>query len=386
MFRRGADLREFSDRLPCVRHDGDVYDDIAGDGGGVDVDVHDLRVFGELGELARDAVVEAGAYGKEKVAFGNGGVGGDVPVHAHVADVQRVICGERALAHDGGDHGHARKFCEAGHRRLRAGYVHPAARQKERALRVREHFRRLFQLAHVHAGRRLIAADGDLLRVFVGAGLVLDIFGKIDEDGPRLARAGDVKGFLYDPAEVFAAAHRHRILADGAADADDVDLLKGVVADEVGRHLPREADEGHAVVIGGGDARDEVGRTRAAGDETDARFARGARVAVRRVHEPLLVAGKDDAERRFAVQRVEQVDRHAARIGEQRIHALLDEGLDKELRTFDLHRTIPPMFFCRGYEKRPGRRIAVRGGKIRGTTRFRGISPHSARRSPFGPR
>lgn len=236
----------------------------------------------------------------------------------------------------------------------------------------------------MHARRRLVAADRHFFRVLVRPEFVLDVFGEVDEHRPRLARAGDVKGLFDDAAEVLAPAHGHRVFADAAADADDVHLLKGVVADEVRGHLPREADEGHAVVIGGGDARNEVGRARPAGDQAHARFARGARIAVRRVHQALFVAGQNDAESRFAVERVEQVDRHAARIGEQRIHALFDEGLDKELRSLDLHTRY--LLLCAAERGGPARKSknapdgALPSGAIktdRVTTRLRGTSPRT---------
>ena len=99
----------------------------------------------------------------------------------------------------------------------------------------------------------------------------------------------------------------------------------------------------------------QVGRPRAARDEADARLARGARVPVRRMHQPLLVAGQYDVERRLPVQRVENIDRHASGICEKGVHALFFERFYKQLRSFDLHDKPPvPSAPVRGqFKKKP---------------------------------
>ena len=202
----------------------------------------------------------------------------------------------------------------------------------------------------MHARRGLVAADVDFRGVLVAAERELDILGDIHEHGPGLSRLCDIERLFDDAAEVFSLSDRHGVFADTAADAHDVHFLKSVVADEVGGDLPRKADERHAVVIGGGDTRDEVGRSRTARDEADARLARGAGVAVRRVHQTLLVTGQHDLERTLSVNGVEQVDRHAAGISEQRVHFFLAQRFDKQLCAFYVHIDIPPYF---SYKKSP---------------------------------
>ena len=370
---RHGDLGKFFDRLLRVRNDRNVHHDVARNGRRVDIDMYDLRVFGKFADLARDTVVKARSDGKEKVAFGHRRIGRHVAVHPHVSDIQRVIGRQRPLAHDGGDDGNAHLFGKLRHRLATAGNIHAAADEKERTLCGGKHFRRLFQLPHMHARRGLVTADGDFLGVLVAAQRQLNVLGEIDEDRSRLARTGNIEGFLDDPAQILAPAHGDGVLADRTADPDDVHFLERVVADEIGRHLARKADERDAVVIGGCDARDEICSSRAAGDQADARLTRGARIPVRRVDERLLVAGKDDAECRFTVQRVKQIDRHAARIGEQGVHTLLYQRLDKKLRSFDFHftdlRSVRP---AAEIKNAPNGRKAVRGDRIdRVTTRIR---------------
>ena len=78
-----ADLGE--DALD-VSHDRDIGLAVLADFGGIDIDVNDAGVAREGGQVAGDAVVETGAEGDEKVAFGHAHVGGVGAVHTGHAD------------------------------------------------------------------------------------------------------------------------------------------------------------------------------------------------------------------------------------------------------------------------------------------------------------
>ena len=73
----------------------------------VDVDVHDLRVGGELGDAPGDPVGKARAGGDDEAGLGHGHVRVLRPVHAHRPQIQRMARGHAALAHEGDDGGNA---------------------------------------------------------------------------------------------------------------------------------------------------------------------------------------------------------------------------------------------------------------------------------------
>jgi hypothetical protein len=71
---------------------------------GVDVDVDDRRVRGELVGVAGDAVVEARAEHEQQVALVHGPVAVGGAVHAEPLHRERMFLGERAHAHERGGH------------------------------------------------------------------------------------------------------------------------------------------------------------------------------------------------------------------------------------------------------------------------------------------
>ena len=73
-----------------VADDRDVRGDVLGDLRRVDVDVDELRPRRELGELAGDAVVEAGADGADQVRLVHRVVGRAGAVHAEHPEPLRV--------------------------------------------------------------------------------------------------------------------------------------------------------------------------------------------------------------------------------------------------------------------------------------------------------
>ena len=76
--------------------------------GGVDIDVHDLAVLGELGELAGDPVVEPHAQGQQQVGLVDGVVRIDRAVHAQHVEREVVVAGQGAQAVHGHRHGDSR--------------------------------------------------------------------------------------------------------------------------------------------------------------------------------------------------------------------------------------------------------------------------------------
>ena len=106
---------------------------------------------------------------------------------------------------------------------------------------------------------------------------------------------GDVERLLDGGGQVAHVGDQVVVLGHRPGDADVVRLLEGVAADDRGRDLSREADNGDRVGVGGGQARHRVGERRAGGHQGHTRTTAGAGVAVRHVDRALLVAGQDVA-------------------------------------------------------------------------------------------
>lgn len=119
----------------------------------------------------------------------------------------------------------------------------------------------------MYAGVRFVAADVDVLRILCAAELCHDIFWKVNENRARFSGAGDVEGFFDDASKVFPVSDGHAVFRDAAGDADDINLLKCIVSDKVAGYLSGEADKRNAVVVCRCKTGDQVGCTRAAGNE-----------------------------------------------------------------------------------------------------------------------
>ena len=119
------------------------------------------------------------------------------------------------------------------------------------------------------------------------------------------------------------------MLGAGPRDADRVAFLEGVVADQVGRHLPGDDHQRDGVAQCIGQAGDRVGGARAGRHQHAADLAGRARIAFRRMHGALLVAHQHMLQAvRLLEQRVVDRQHGTARIAEQMLHALVGERLD----------------------------------------------------------
>ena len=163
--------------------------------------------------------------------------------------------------------------------------------------------------------------------------LQLDILRNVDEHRSRAAGGRHVKRLPHHAGDVADVGHQVMVLGDAAADLDDRRFLKGVRADDRRRHLPGDRQQGDAVQLGVGDRGDEVCRPRAAGGHADADLAGAAGVALGGESAALLVPGKDDADLAAeAGQRLVQRDARPARIGENRVHPMIDQRLHDDVR------------------------------------------------------
>ena len=137
------------------------------------------------------------------------------------------------------------------------------------------------------------------------------------------------------------------VLGDAAADLDDRRLLEGVGADDRRAHLAGDGQQRNAVQLGVGDGRHQVRGARAAGGHAHADLAGAAGVALGGEAAALLVPRQDHA---HLVAEAGQglVQRHArpARVGEDRVHPVVDQRL---------HDDVGPAGQLRAGRFRPGR-------------------------------
>ena len=310
-------LVHFSQRIQRIRHDRhmDLY--ISGNRRRIYINMYDLRVWRKCMELSGDAVIKSGPDGEQEVALAHCHIGRVLAVHTQVADVERVIRRNRAAAHDRSHHRH---ICLIHH--FRKHLVHAAACQEQRFLRLLQHLEGTFELSHVDACIRLIAADVHGFRIFRTAQFAHHIFGQVNEHRSRPSRPGDVECLFNNPPQIRAVPHCHTVLCDAAGDADDIHFLEGVISDQVSRHLACKTHKGHTVIIRRRQTRNQVRRPRSAGHQTHAHFAGRPRIGVRLVDQRLLVARQDDLNVVLTSQLIADINSTRARIPEDRIHSL----------------------------------------------------------------
>ena len=122
------------------------------------------------------------------------------------------------------------------------------------------------------------------------------------------------------------------MLRDAAADFDDRRFLKRIGADDLGGHLAGDRDQRNAVELGVGDGRDQVRRAGPARGHAHARLAGAAGDALGGKPAALFVPGQDGSQL-VGKPREGLVQRHArpARVGENRVDAVVDQGLNQDI-------------------------------------------------------
>ena len=186
-------------------------------------------------------------------------------------------------------------------------------------------------------GLRRVADE--LRRIDVHA---LQVVGDVDQHRAGPAGLRDRHRLLQlvaDPVRVF---DQDRVLGDRAAHLRHLGLLEtdlahaGVAFRAEGGDVAGEEQHRHRVVVRAADAGDQVGRAGAAGGDRAAHAAGDARVGVRRHGAGLLVLRADVGGALGLGNRVDEVQRGAARDDEGMADALLDEELRDDVG--ELHR------------------------------------------------
>ncbi len=152
---------------------------------------------------------------------------------------------------------------------------------------------------------------------------------------------------MQDAGEIVDVLHQVIMLGAGPRDADRVAFLERVIADEVGRHLPGEADQRDRVHQCIGEARHCIGRARPRGDQHHAGFAGRAGIAFCRMRRALLVADENVLHLLLLEDLVIDRQDSTARIAEYMLDPLVgqclqhDFGACHQLARTSSHRSVP---------------------------------------------
>ena len=223
---------------PAVGNNRHVHLHVLANGGGVDVDVHDLGLGSKGGELAGYAIVEASANADDEVSVVEGHVRCVGAVHAHHAKPQIGMAGEAAKTHEGTGHWAADLIGKLRELLGCVGEDDAAACEDDGTCALLQNLHGLAQLVVVRPVVRVVGAHGYILVAPRELGLAhLNVLGQIDEHGAGTACARDVEGFADDPAQLGHVLHKVVVLCAGTGDAHGVHFLEGVVADEACANL-----------------------------------------------------------------------------------------------------------------------------------------------------
>lgn len=193
----------------------------------------------------------------------------------------------------------------------------------------------------------LISPHVNLCGIIPASHCLLNILRQINNDHTRFARTGNVKCFFDDRGKILTPAHCDCIFANAPCNANDIYLLKGIIADQMRWHLSGKTDKRHTVIICRGNSCGKIGSSGTAGHQTNAHFSRGARVTVRRVNQALFVARENDPDFLNTIQCVKQINCLPAGVSKQRVNLFFQQCADNQFRSCDLHRNNPSsMYAC----------------------------------------
>lgn len=143
---------------------------------------------------------------------------------------------------------------------------HAAAGVEQRLLGVLEQLHDLADLADMRLLGRLVAAHLDLVRIGELVHLLLHVLGQVHQDRAGTARAGEIESLLDRRGQILDVLDQVVVLGARPGDADDVDFLERVIADERARHLPGDDDHRDGIRVRRGDAGYGIGGSGAGGD------------------------------------------------------------------------------------------------------------------------
>ena len=319
-----------------IADDRNIDHDVLVDRRGVDINVDLGRIRRELVELAGDAVIEARTDVEHHVTVVHGQIGFVGAVHAQHPNELLIRSRVSPQPHQGVGNRHAGHPGELD-QQLRGFWAcvdDPAPSVDDRTLGLGQRLNSLLNLSEIALEPRLVGSTADVRLLLVDVSLVHQhVFGQVDDNGAGTAGRRDQKGLVNNAGDVFNLLHQIVVLGTGAGDAGGIGFLEGVLSDQMGRHLPGQADNRNRVHERVGQARDSVGRTGAGGHQHTAHFTGRAGIALGRVDRRLLVAHEDVPDRILLKQGIVNRQDCAAGIAEDDFNSLLDQGCDQRFCT-----------------------------------------------------
>ncbi len=189
---------------------------------------------------------------------------------------------------------------------------------------------------------RIIGAHVDLFRVDIVGALSGDILGNVHNDRPRATGSGDVKSLFQGNRQIRDILHQEIVLDAGTGNADRIDFLEGVVADQGGGNLTGDDHHGNGVHIGGGNAGHRIGRARAGGHQHHTGFTGGTGVTIRGMGCSLLMADQNMFDLFLLVEGVVYMQDGATRIAEEVFDTFILEKTRYNFGTGQFHRESLP--------------------------------------------
>ncbi len=297
--------------------------------GRVDIDMGDPLAQGEV--LNGDTIVETPTQGQDQIGVAQRIVGRYAPVHPRHAQVIGRIEGHRTQGIEGGGDRHLEALREPAERCRCPGVDDAAASLDHGPLGGRE---------GVEDGVGALGLEWDPWpmtpagRTRCEAGCELNVLADIDDHRPRAAMLGQHEGLAQHPLEIVDIAHQVIVLRDRPGEADGIDLLEGIAADRVTRHLAGDKDRGHRILVRISNRRGEVGRAGTGGGKCDTNPTARARIAFGGMARPALLAAEHEARYRHAaahalVQLHVQWDHRAAGVPEDDLDAEVHQDVEE---------------------------------------------------------
>ena len=103
----------------------------------------------------------------------------------------------------------------------------------------------------------------------------------------------------------------------GTRDADVVGFLEGIIADQVGRHLPGEHNQWNRIHVCRCNTGNGIGCTRPGCDDDDTRLAVGTRITIRRMRGRLFMPDQDMLHLVLRIEGIIDVQYRTTRVAEQ---------------------------------------------------------------------
>ena len=295
----------------------------------VDVAMNLGRVRRESADQTGDAVIKTRPKIQHQVAAMHRQIGFVSAVHAKHAKEMPVGCRQRAKPHQrqgGWPAGHMNKIGQQ-LRGARAGIDQAAAAIDHRTLGTDHHVDSSADGCRIGFGRRPVAcrcscADDVLL---IWSFLHQDVFRKIDQNRARATGCSNMKCLDHGGLQLGTLFHQIVMLGTGTGDAGCVGFLKGVVANQVGRHLPGQADHRHGIHQRVGQACNRIGSAGAGCNENDTGLAGRTGITLSGMDCRLFVTNEDVLDLVVLEQSVINRKNGTARIAEYDLDTLVLE-------------------------------------------------------------